>query len=227
MRVDVTLLDGFSVVVDGRRVDERAWARRNAAALVKVLALRPGRRLPREQLIDLLWPDELEPPGKLGARLSVQLSTVRRILGGGVIADRDSIRIDPDVVQIDVVELDRAARNNDFEAVARYYTGTFLPEDQYDDWTTNVRARTRASFATAAKHLIAAAQATGQLDCALQHALAWLDSDLYDHNAHHALITTYLALGQHCDAHRAHHSYQQRMLELGVTAPSLDTLATS
>ena len=63
MHVEINLLGGFSVAVDGRAVAEHAWSRRNAAALVKLLALRPGRRLPREQVIDLLWPDLLARRG--------------------------------------------------------------------------------------------------------------------------------------------------------------------
>ena len=59
MRVDINLLGGFSVAVDGRPVAAQAWTRRSAASLVKLLALRPGRRLPREQVTDLLWPDLL------------------------------------------------------------------------------------------------------------------------------------------------------------------------
>ena len=59
MHVDISLLGGFAVVVDGRAVAAHAWTRRSAATLVKVLALRPGRQLPREQLVDLLWPDLL------------------------------------------------------------------------------------------------------------------------------------------------------------------------
>ena len=59
MHVDISLLGGFAVVVDGRAVAADVWTRRSAATLVKVLALRPGRQLPREQLVDLLWPDLL------------------------------------------------------------------------------------------------------------------------------------------------------------------------
>ena len=58
VRVDIHLLGGF-VVVDGRPVPERSWRRRAAAALVKLLALQPGHRLCREQVIDALWPDLL------------------------------------------------------------------------------------------------------------------------------------------------------------------------
>ncbi len=47
----------FEVVLDGRPVATDAWPRRQAASLVKLLALSPGRQRHREQVIDLLWPD--------------------------------------------------------------------------------------------------------------------------------------------------------------------------
>ena len=56
--VHITLLGGFSVAVDGSPVDSDHWARRHAAGLVKVLALSRDRRLHREQVIDMLWPDD-------------------------------------------------------------------------------------------------------------------------------------------------------------------------
>ena len=57
MSVRITLLGGFSADVGHGPVDPSAWRRRHAAALVKVLALAPGRRLHREQLMDMLWPE--------------------------------------------------------------------------------------------------------------------------------------------------------------------------
>jgi DNA-binding SARP family transcriptional activator len=56
--IRVTLLGRFAVSVGGVPVAEGAWKRRHAAAVVKVLALAPGRRLHREQVIDLVWPDD-------------------------------------------------------------------------------------------------------------------------------------------------------------------------
>src|SRR5438045_2592121 len=53
----VCLLGGFSVVTEDGVVEERAWRLRKAKALVKLLALAPERRLHRERLADLLWPD--------------------------------------------------------------------------------------------------------------------------------------------------------------------------
>ena len=56
--VRVTLLGRFAVSVGGVPVAEAGWKRRHATAVVKVLALAPGRRLHREQVIDLIWPDD-------------------------------------------------------------------------------------------------------------------------------------------------------------------------
>ncbi len=52
MRVDIRLLGGFEVLVDGVPLPDDAWARQAPAALVKLLALAPGHRLRREQVID-------------------------------------------------------------------------------------------------------------------------------------------------------------------------------
>ena len=103
---EIRMFGGFTVVRDGEPVPTSAWGSRRARQLCKRLAVAAGAGVAREQLIDLLWPDEAgsESYGRLGARLSVQLSTVRRILGGGVIADRESIRLDAGAVHVDLAE---------------------------------------------------------------------------------------------------------------------------
>ena len=71
MDVRIDLLGGFALRVDDVVVPAGAWRRRQAATLVKVLALSPGRRLHREQVIDALWPDlgieDAAPPSQGGA----------------------------------------------------------------------------------------------------------------------------------------------------------------
>lgn len=57
VEVRVQVLGQFSVTLDGVGVDSGAWSRRKAAELVQLLALTPGARLHREQVVDALWPD--------------------------------------------------------------------------------------------------------------------------------------------------------------------------
>jgi DNA-binding SARP family transcriptional activator len=56
----IRLLGGFSVAVDGVAISGDAWRSRRAADVVKLLALAPGRRMHRAQVMEALWP-ESEP----------------------------------------------------------------------------------------------------------------------------------------------------------------------
>ena len=79
MNVHIRLLGGFEVTVDEAVVPADAWSRRHASALVKVLALARGRRLHRDQVIDLLWPDL--PTDTAMPRLHKAAHYARRALG--------------------------------------------------------------------------------------------------------------------------------------------------
>src|SRR4051794_41568441 len=56
MSVQVRVLGGFGVALDGVPVSADAWGRRQAAQLVQLLALSRDRRLHREQVVDAPWP---------------------------------------------------------------------------------------------------------------------------------------------------------------------------
>lgn len=87
VRVEIRTMGGFSVRVDGEDVPLTAWGSRRARQLCKRLTIAGGRPVPRDELVQMLWPDEPDAV-KLGARLSVLLSNIRRVLGGGLVADR-------------------------------------------------------------------------------------------------------------------------------------------
>jgi DNA-binding SARP family transcriptional activator len=55
--VRVWLLGGFRVSVGPQTIEQDQWRLRKAASLVKLLAIAPVRRLHREQVMNLLWPD--------------------------------------------------------------------------------------------------------------------------------------------------------------------------
>ena len=105
---EITLLGTFDVVLDGSRVAADAWPRRQAASLVKVLALSPGRQRHREQVIDVLWPDfsvvEVAP------RLHKAAHYARAAMGGdrrAVVLRGETVALLPDaevVVDVDVFE---------------------------------------------------------------------------------------------------------------------------
>ena len=58
--VEVRLLGRFAVSVDGEERAADGWPALRAAHLVQLLSLASARALPREQVIDALWP-QLDP----------------------------------------------------------------------------------------------------------------------------------------------------------------------
>src|SRR3954465_13269323 len=53
----ISLLGGFRVGIGPTPVSPDAWRRRKPAALLNILALAPGHKVHREQVMDLLWPE--------------------------------------------------------------------------------------------------------------------------------------------------------------------------
>ncbi len=152
--VRITLLGDFSVVVDGVTVDPAEWRRRQAAALVKVLALEPRHSLHREQVIDALWPDtDLEAAA---ARLHKAAHFARRALGNqeSVVLGGDSVSLFPGVeIETDLAQFEMLAKDaigeRDKElaaAAADAYVGELLPKDPYEPWTEYPRQRARLLY---------------------------------------------------------------------------------
>jgi len=142
--VEITVLGGFRVTMDGVPTAARGWSRRSAAALVKVLALAPGHHLHREQVMDLLWPDE--PPVRSAPRLHKAAHFARQAAGrhDAVILRDDVVWLFPGAeVTVDAIRFEQLARvavgkgdpGAAREALA-WYRGDLLPGDRYEEWAT-------------------------------------------------------------------------------------------
>jgi DNA-binding SARP family transcriptional activator len=152
--VTIHVLDGFGVTVDGVPTSSRGWARRSAAAVVKVLALAPGHRLHRERLMDLLWPDE--SPAHSAPRLHKAAHFARRAAGrdDAVVLRDDLVWLFPCAdVTVDAIRFEQLARvavGEDDPGVARealaWYRGELLPSDRYEDWASERRDQLHLRF---------------------------------------------------------------------------------
>jgi DNA-binding SARP family transcriptional activator len=158
MRVQIDLLGGFAVRVDGRAVPAAEWRRRQAAALVKLLALAPRRTLHREQVIDALWPDT--GIDDAAPRLHKAAHYARRSLGDprAVVLAGDTVSLFPDAdVAVDAEAFERCAQQAlaavdepgkadgaaAATAAADLWAGDLLPEDPYEAWLEGPRDRLR------------------------------------------------------------------------------------
>jgi ATP/maltotriose-dependent transcriptional regulator MalT/DNA-binding SARP family transcriptional activator len=234
--VRIQALGGFRVLRAGGPVPVEEWQSRKARDLLKVLVARRGRAVPREALMEVLWPDE--DPARLSNRLSVALSTVRTVLDPDrrhpgdrfVLADKHVVALAD--VPVDVEEflaaaaagLDRFARGERAEALPLLaaaetaFTGDFLEDDPYEDWAVSLREEARAAYLAVARTLARAAAEAGEHDQAVRYHLRVLERDAYDEEAHLGLVATLVAAGRHGEARRRYRIYGEQMGELGVEA---------
>lgn len=152
----IQLLGAFIVYVNGNAVENSRWRLQKAKAVVAMLALAPGQRGRREQVLDRLWPD-MEPVAA-ARNLHQTLYVARRTLAGagagsdGLLAIRGEVVVldDTGPVDVDVLQFERsavAALADGVEAnlrdAADSYSGDLLPDLPDADWLTTRRDELR------------------------------------------------------------------------------------
>lgn len=215
--VEITTLGRFDVRIAGESLPTSEWGSKRARTLLKRLVVARGWPVTRDELIETLWPDGGDPE-RLGARLSVQLSAVRRVLRGGIVADRSTIRLDLDHVDVDV---ERWFATTDDRTIVDGYGGELLPDDRYDDWSAPLRDDARNRFVAAA-HRLADGLADEDAAALMRRVLV---EDPYDEAAHRRLVSVLRSAGRLGDARTAYQAYVGSMDELGVDAIDWDDLA--
>ena len=219
----ITTLGRFAVEVNGEEIPTSAWGSRNARQVCKRLVAARGWPVTRDELIDMLWPDE-DDRRRLSARLSVQLSAVRKVLGGGVIADRESVRLDPEEVETDLEAFYQAT---DDTVIAAAYAGDFLPEDRYEDWTGAPRDEARSRFVAAARRATELAIGNRNFTYATETARRVVEADRYNDNSHLLLVNALMEAGEEGEARNAHVAWQAAMAELDIEVSSFEQVVGS
>jgi predicted ATPase/DNA-binding SARP family transcriptional activator len=206
--IRVGLLGDFAVWVGGRPIPHGSWKRGRAGATIKLLALAPGYRLHREQLIDLLWPDA--DGEAAAANLRYVLHTTRRLLDGGAAGQsfcyRDGelvVLAPPGRVRTDVMDFEQALaaawRDDDpalFQRAVDLYGGDLLPGDLYDDWAETRRTSLRAACLAALARLATLAEQRGNHGAAITALQQLLRTDPANEDAHVGLMRLYAVSGQ-------------------------------
>jgi DNA-binding SARP family transcriptional activator len=150
----IELLGRSTVSVDGQQVSSDSWRSRRAADVVKLLALAPDHRIHRLQVMEALWP-ESEPEAS-GANLRKALHFARLALADeraivneqGVLVLAPEAQVDTDVERFEAASR-RALETGDVAMcrdAADLYRGDLLPNDLYESWTVEPRARARRRY---------------------------------------------------------------------------------
>jgi len=225
--VHVSLLGGFSVMVNGQPVPDR-WRLRKAKALVKLLALAPGHWLHRDLLVDILWSD-IEPEAAAN-NLHQIVYAVRRMMGAeSITLSEDVVRLCPAArLTVDVDQFEQAAgaarSSNEITALHQaldLWTGQLLPEDQYADWAAGERETHAALTALLGSKL----SEQGESEAALALVEPLASARPLDEHLHRVLINSLTGVGRRWEAIEAYERLRDALDEEYAAEPESETKA--
>ena len=201
-------------------------------ALLALLALSPGQRLTRDRLIATLWPERDGDGGR--NLLKVATYVLREALTEtALLTEGDSVRLNTDVVRVDVVEFEAALQRGDHDAAASIYAGPlldgfFLNEAaEFEHWVDRERQRLASLYGETLESLAQAAEAAGDFQGSVECWKKRAALDPYDSRVAVQLMKALDASGNRAGAVQ-HATIHQRLIEqeLGVTsAPEIAALA--
>ena len=239
MRLEIRLLGGFRMAVDGKDVPAEAWSRRNAAAILKILALSPGYRIHREQMMEHLWPET--DPRQAVNNLYQAMHAARRALDTAVPGAGQALLLQDHVIQfapeievwVDTGAFNQAASgaagdSSALQDAIGLYQGSLLPDDRYESWASEAREHLHQQYLGVLEDLAAMRESDGNFQGALALLRKLVAAEPLHEPAYVALMRIHAATGQRQQAIRVYQSLTEtleRELEI-QPAPETQQLYT-
>src|SRR4051812_36995165 len=225
------------VDVSGRRLDA-GLPGRQGRLLFAYLVLNRTRGCPRDELIDVLWPEG--PPAAADSALSALLSKLRRALGEGVLTGRGELRLHLETARVDIeasaaaiLEAEAAMESGDHTLAAERAREalstdlqTFLP-DAEGGWAAEQRRELETIRLRALETLAEAGLRQGgrELGAAEQAARAAIAAAPFRESAHRLLMEVHEAAGNPAEALRAFEELRSLLREELGTTPGQAAMA--
>jgi DNA-binding SARP family transcriptional activator len=215
---------------------------RNGQAILRYLLTQPGYRATMDMLMEALWPDD--EPEAAHHKVQVAISALRRSLnsgytdepGGGYILCRKQVyQLNP-LVQLrsdvdEFLEWYQAGHQTSGSAMAAHYeracdlyTGPYLLEDLYSDWSFARREQLSRAYLTMCGALAEHYLEAGSYEDAMKWATALLKENHCDEAAHRLLMRVYAAQGRRNEALRQYERCKRVLLEELGAQPMPETV---
>ncbi|MHB1323702.1 MAG: BTAD domain-containing putative transcriptional regulator [Coriobacteriia bacterium] len=237
------LFGGLEVTTAVGILDEEGWRKRKARLLFLILLLKQRQDVPRDVLLERLWPDMDEEHAK--RNFYVTWSTMKRALAcggppsaakllvqctGGVCRITRHVRTDLDDFDEALALLRAASASDDAGVVlsaARrlvdIYRGELLPGDVYEEWFTEARERAKHDFCDAMMAAASIAESHSEAEAALLFLRKASAADAWREDVYQAMMRCQMNSGQRSRAIETYLSCRSRLTEdLGID-PSVET----
>lgn len=216
---------------------------RKGQAILRYLVAQPQHYATMDVLMALLWPED--EPAVAHHKLQVAISALRCSLNHGYVKDAGSgyilcknggYELNPLVPpRTDVdefLEYYQAGRQNSGNVMSAYYkraselyTGPFLSEDLYTDWSFVQRKQLSQIYLTMCNALAEYCLEAGHYEHARSWIIAILKENRCDEEAHCQLMRIYAAQGHRSDALRQYHLCERILAEELGARPTPETLS--
>jgi len=208
---------------------------RSGQTILRYLAAHGRHRETSDVLMDVLWPDDR--PEVARHKLHCATSALRQTLNGscatqkgaGYLVHEDgvygltssaTIEIDADEVLAGYAAGQRVGGEDavpHYEMACRLYTGPFLPEDVYADWSQVRREQLTQAYLSMCTALADHHQRTGNFETASTWALRILEQNRCDESAYQQLMRAYASEGRRSESIRQYRRCESVLREdLGV-----------
>lgn len=220
----IQLLGAFSVSFNQVTIPEEQWRSRRARSLVKLLALAPGHRLHRNQVMDTLWPDSDLPAAtnNFHHTLFAARRVLDTVLPGWLPLEEGFLGLTgPLIVDVEAFEASarRARESQDltaYQVAVDLYTGDLLPDDRYEEWTIQTREALRQTYMIVLLSLANLQENRQDYPNGITTLLRLLAADPSHEEAHRGLMRLYALSGQRQQALRQYQTLR------GVLQTELD-----
>ncbi len=245
-RIKISCLGGFVVRRGSTLIKDSEWKSKRSKALIKLLVAQDGQKVPRDVIIEALWPGPSSESNRL--TLNSMLHRVRKLLepdaspdkgGACILQEGNLLGFNLDTVWTDVGEFlthteaavrmkqgnERKKAVEEYEKAFLLYRGDFLPEDLYEDWAREARDRIRLVYFKALEDAAELSDSLGDKSKASLLYEKLFHVDPCNENACRWLMSWHLAAGQRSEAIRIFERCQRALSKELDVEPDAKTKA--
>jgi predicted ATPase/DNA-binding SARP family transcriptional activator/DNA-binding CsgD family transcriptional regulator len=231
--VRVKLLGGFRISVGSRTIGEDGWRLRKARSLIKLLALAPGHRMHREQIMEWLWPD-LDPKAAAN-NLHYALHVARRVLEPAsatsscqlqfhgnrlALCPDGSLWIDVEAFEAAAATARRTREPTAYQTALNLYAGDLLPGDRYENWAEDRRRELREAVLSLLVELATLHEEREEFELAIEALRRAIAVEPVREEAHAGLMRLHALSGRHAEALRQYEQLRELLSQELCTEPS-------